>query len=232
MARRKQPVREAFEARYVIEGECWIWTGSFSGRAKSEYGTLQLDKWPRKDGSYGRHRMSAHRLAWELYRGPIPEGALVCHRCDNRACVNPDHLFIGTPKQNSEDMVAKRRHCHGERTHNARLTEKTAKQILEMPGRLVDIAAHFGVSYDCVYDIKRRVTWRHIVPDRLAHNPSTDWFNRGSSHRGSVLTEAEIPLIRARAESGESYAKIASDYGVTRVVIRKIHQRKSWTHVK
>lgn len=76
--------------------ECWPWTGAVTGKG---YGKISL--------AY-RHR-NAHRVAFELWHGPIPDGLLVCHRCDNRPCCNPAHLFVGTAKDNAEDMMAKGR---------------------------------------------------------------------------------------------------------------------------
>lgn len=75
---------------------CWTWTGSTAGYG---YGRVFVD---------GRQQ-SAHRVAWELTNGPIPEGLIVCHKCDNPPCVRPLHLFLGTHKDNSQDMVRKQR---------------------------------------------------------------------------------------------------------------------------
>lgn len=77
---------------------CWLWDGRYS---KSGYGTL--------GGGRKGERVQAHRLMWEAVNGPIPGGLLVCHRCDVRGCVNPDHLFVGTAKDNTRDMMVKGR---------------------------------------------------------------------------------------------------------------------------
>lgn len=90
-------VRERFESKFVpiTECGCWIWLG-----AAGRYGNLTVQQ---------RH-YDAHRFAWLLYLGSIPEGMRVLHRCDTPLCVNPAHLFLGTAKDNTLDMVRKGRH--------------------------------------------------------------------------------------------------------------------------
>lgn len=81
------------------ENGCWLWTGSFTTPGYGQF---------RADGK----NLSTHRYAYEISRGPIPKGLLVCHHCDNPKCVRPDHLFLGTHKDNHDDSVAKGRRNH------------------------------------------------------------------------------------------------------------------------
>lgn len=88
-----------FEECYipVTESGCWLWLGKYA----TEHPTL---------GAYGSYKSdSAHRYSYKLYKGPIPKGMYVCHTCDVRECVNPDHLFLGSPTHNHRDMILKGR---------------------------------------------------------------------------------------------------------------------------
>lgn len=94
----------------------------------------------------------AHRHAWVLAHGPIPEGLFVCHSCDNPPCVNPDHLFLGTHDDNMADMTAKGR-------AGVKLTRADAEAIRSDPRSGRAVAADFGVSATTVSNIRRGKTW-------------------------------------------------------------------------
>lgn len=100
--RRMIPLEERFWSMVEKTDYCWNWTGTVKG-GKWPYGGIRVkidDKW--------RHQI-AHRVSWTLHFGPIPADALVLHRCDNPRCVRPDHLFLGTPQTNMDDMRDKGR---------------------------------------------------------------------------------------------------------------------------
>lgn len=119
----------------------------------------------------------AHKVAWIVTNGLVPDGMFVCHKCDNPRCCNPNHLFLGTPKDNSQDMTKKGRAASGVRngmsTHkearhwgtkngSAKLTQSAAMQVFIAEGTQRDIAARFGICQNQVSRIKRKLDWAHI----------------------------------------------------------------------
>lgn len=111
--------------------------------------------------------MTTHRLAYEEAFGPIPPGLWVLHKCDTPACINPDHLFVGTNADNVRDREKKGRWKPriGEKHHLATLTEAKVRKIIEMlagGARVVDAARQNGASIEAVAAIKSHRTWRHI----------------------------------------------------------------------
>lgn len=126
----------------VTPGDCWEWQGS---RDACGYGCL----WVLIDG---RRLQRAHRAAWALYRGPIPDGMLIRHRCDNPPCCNPDHLELGTYAQNSDDKVARRRQAAGPRLPQTRVTDeqlrdlRAAYRVVNGKSNATELAQRYGVS--------------------------------------------------------------------------------------
>jgi len=112
----------------------------------------------------GRRSILAHREAWENEHGPIPAGLCVLHRCDNRRCVNVEHLFLGTRADNAADRHAKGRDARGEHNGRARLTVDTIRAIraeLAVGVRQAEIAQEYGISQQHVSDIKLKRRWAH-----------------------------------------------------------------------
>lgn len=116
-----------------------------------------------------RKTWQAHRLAWTLLFGPIPEGLSVCHRCDNPPCVNPSHLWLGTALDNARDKVQKGRmrrgDSRGERNGHAKLTEdqvRVIRQRVKAGETQTALAAEYGVHLITVSQLVRRLTWRHV----------------------------------------------------------------------
>ena len=120
-----------------------------------------------KPGKRGYPRLSrngktlyAHRVAWEQANGPIPNGLCVLHRCDNRRCVNVDHLFLGTPADNSADMAQKGRGTRGERNRHAKLTWEQASAIRASTEMTHVLAVRYGVCRATVKFIRAGKTWK------------------------------------------------------------------------
>ena len=107
----------------------------------------------------------AHRFAYERAHGSIPNGLDVCHRCDNRLCVNVDHLFVGTRAENMADARAKGRTTVGEKHRRAKLTNESVREIRAMRDRglkLREIAGSFAISIAQVHNIVIRKHWGHL----------------------------------------------------------------------
>ena len=128
--------------------ECWIWQGHVLNRG---HGILRV----------GKTMVVASRFSYEYFKGKIPDGMLVCHSCDVRNCVNPNHLFLGTYQDNSDDMFSKgrNRHLRGEQNPTSKLTIEQIKEIRECNLSLRKLAEKFGVTYGHVGKIRRNESW-------------------------------------------------------------------------
>ena len=147
------PIEERWRTKFKIsENGCWNWTSS---KDLAGYGMIK-----HKNGK----QIKAHRFSWMLYKGEIPDNLFVLHRCDNRLCVNPEHLFLGTHQDNMDDMVAKGR-LPAHRGENNGFAKLTASQVIKIrsDGRSQSkIAADYGIAQTQVSHIKLRKQWTHI----------------------------------------------------------------------
>lgn len=155
---------DAIEGRSIPEPNsgCWIWFGEETVGNSSGYGRV----WIRTaDGE--KKKVLAHRLSFETFVGPIPPGFYVCHKCDNPSCVNPKHLFLGTPQENSDDCTKKDRNCKGEEKPLSKLSEEQALEIFNnrtMTNRA--LAKVYGVHHSTIGTIRRGKAWKHVSKNR------------------------------------------------------------------
>lgn len=152
MARWNLTAEQRFWARVDKSGECWLWTG---GKDGCGYGYIH----------YGGQQQRTSRVSFQMAHGPIPPGQCVCHRCDNPACVNPAHLFLGTHAENMRDSVVKRRMHPGERHISAKLTDEQVMEIRRKwaaGATSTEIAAEYGLNRGTVSSLGAGKHWTHL----------------------------------------------------------------------
>jgi hypothetical protein len=219
--KRRKPRPRKFAERFwkrVIKGEkendCWDWDGTVS-----------------VDGGYAviyyapeKPTMKAHRLSWMLHFGEIPEGQIVCHKCDNPRCCNPKHLFLGEFRHNVHDMVLKERHGRMKFTH------EQVERIRALYGRHRD-----HLSYQRIAD------WFKVSKATITHMMTgRNWvFAEGAHKRGvrkrrynTILDEEKVREIRRRRKDGEKLISLSKHFGINQSGIAKICNGETWTHVK
>lgn len=155
---RKATIEEQFEARWepVPEAGCWIWTGAYNNYG---YGVLWWNYRP----------ILAHRYSWQIHKGPIPENRILCHTCNTRCCINPDHLYAGTPKTNYDDSVRAGTATgypkqQGEQVGGSKLKEVDIRIIRRSSDTNENLARRFGISPSHMSRVRRGLYWNHIEP--------------------------------------------------------------------
>lgn len=184
-------------------------------------------------GYFGR-RWSAHRVAWTLVNGQIPEGMVIAHQCDNPRCCRVEHLFLATQTDNVRDMDAKGRRVppKGERNSCAKITEQDVAAIrsdLYNGWTLAAIGAQFGIGVSQVSAILRGKNWTHL--DEAQGAPHQSAWARGEQASKAKLTESDVIAMRSDLYSGWRQVDIARHFGISRGQVAKVLGRKQWTHV-
>lgn len=183
---------------------CVLWIASTRRHGYGQFGYTTED---------GRHvNAAAHRYAWERHIGEIPDGMLVCHRCDTPGCVLVAHLFLGTTQDNADDMVSKGRQATGSSHGSALHPERVA------------CGDRNG---------SRRHPEKRLWSDSHALRLRPELVPRGETHGSSKLTEASVRAIRSTYVAGGTiYSDLATLYSVSKSTIACVIQRKTWAHVK
>ena len=158
----RKTVKERLVARSrITDSGCWEWTGA---RYPTGYGAISCK---------GKSRY-AHRVSYAEFVGPIPEGMFACHRCDNPICVNPAHLFLGTPAENMADKARKGRSMRGEKSSTAKLTKQQARLVKQFlrknppvrgqhGGPCAFLARWFGVTQMAISQIHAGRNWAWLI---------------------------------------------------------------------
>lgn len=137
-------IKRRLLAKYrVTESGCWEWTARRL-KGQFDYGMLWVERRPQR----------AHRISYEVHKGPIPKGLYVLHRCDNPPCINPNHLFLGTRGENVKDAASKNRMPINQDHWNTKLTEEDVNSIRQSPLSNTDLARTFSVNQSTICRIR------------------------------------------------------------------------------
>lgn len=201
---------ERFNVKWILNNitGCHEWTAC---HLPNGYGAIQ----------YEGKKLSAHRVSWQLHNGEIPEGMHVLHKCDNRRCVNPEHLFVGTHQDNMKDRSQKGRAARppqGDKNWAAKLIGSTRTEAKSdwLNSSLIgqEVAKKFGMSAEGM---------------TKAFGPRGR--PKGENNQTAKLTSDDVKKIRERLAEKETIASIARDFGVAWPQIKRIKTGEGWSHV-
>jgi len=211
----RRSAEERFWSKVNRDGDCWLWRGA---RTSTGYGHLNVD---------GRS-VRAHRFSYALAHGCLPKHLVVCHRCDNRLCVRPSHLFIGTQSDNLADMRSKRRQRGGR-------PKATDAQVVEMrrmywsgSKRICEIARLMGFSPGLVARAVKN--GRASVPPPSAFGSAPKAISKGGSWnaRARITVSTAVAIRDAYLSGAFTQDALVHRFGVSRATVQRIVSGKAW----
>ena len=197
---------------------CWNWTGK---KDRMGYGRC----------SFEGKKQFTHRISHKVFKGPVPDDLCVLHSCDNPACINPDHLRVGTQEDNAGDMLSRNRASVGERHTASKLNNESVMKIVKLRNdgmTIADIARNFDVASTTVSSVLRGHTWSHLTGiERATIGPKL----RGSMCHASKLCDADVIEILRLSESGMGGRDISKLFPISESGVSGILLGKSWKHI-
>lgn len=205
--------------------DCWEWTAY---KDKDGYGKFSING----------EMFSAHVLSYGYYYGSIKDRRLLTlHTCDNRGCVNPNHLFLGTNADNVRDMVNKNRQAKGSQHGSAILTEEDVDEILAgiefgKCKSVSDICQVYSTEYNTINGILRGKNWRYHTSKKYTDQQLLQLKNKIRIGTGPKLDETQVKQIKIMLQQNIPARVIASQFGVVTNTIYDIRSSKYWSQVK
>ena len=217
---------ERFESQINKIGGCWLWTGEICPHG--QHGIIRS----------GGQILSAYRLSYEIYKGEIPEGKCVCHTCDVRSCVNPDHLWIGTQQENIRDALQKGRmnNC-GENNGQSKLTEKQVIEIVSLYRTNTysqdQLGKMYNVNHTIIHNIITGKSWKHLdldrsfrkgrgsVGDKNGTKLHPETVRRGEDHPGTKISNYIVAEIRSLS-SEHTQRELAKIFNISQTQVGRI----------
>ena len=196
---------------------CWIWMGSLG---KFGYGQIMMP---------GGKPRRAHRISYQVYKGPIPKELDVMHSCDIRCCINPDHLSVGTRKQNMEDALKRGRVARGFQLPQTKLTSEQRSAIVTDKRLHQEIAAEYGVTSSFVSHIKRKNGVKTIRP-AYTYSTKSRPSSAGENHHEAKLSWEKVARIRdLYRRKAKTQTQLAQQFSVSQAQISRILLNRAWT---
>lgn len=206
---------------------CFEWQGGLKGMNGWKYAAVH----------HNGKQHGGHRLAYEVFRGPIPSGLLVCHRCDNTRCINPSHLFLGTAKDNAVDAAQKDRTAHGVRNSQAKMTPEDIVALVERYNKgepAGELRRSYRLSVRTFADILTGKRWKRVDRPVVEIRKAGSFQGQmsGDKNSNAKLTVKQVQEIREARGCGVMAKVIAKTYGIRPDTVSKICLGKLWKSVK